>query len=884
MQIFIKLLLLCFVFLISTSVISASVLESNLIFTDVNEDDFAYSAIKYLVDEGIVKGYEDGSFKPSSKINRAEFLKIVLEAAKKDEKITDEIMGSNCFPDVQDQWFSPYVCTAHDLGIIDGYPDGKFYPEKEINFVEASKIISNAFHFFVNTETYDENWYQPFIFALADKNAIPSSITGFEHPLSRADMACMVSGIIDKSSCGSLSYEKIKGVSFLKDPIPLFPNSYSNIEFYKVKDEVYIVDFDGSVYHLAGANPDKFKKITGSLYVDNQYVFIIETPDNSSVKASYISEFDFDLSTFEFLVEGNFSHYKFFKDDADLYFSCYDSAPDSLISIDDFDPDNFGIIYDDQFYSYFTDSETLYVARDSIGSKNEESCKVKKAEDVDVNSFEILTGGYSKDKNNVYYIGQDDEFSAVNGVIDVGSFGPAYLAEYALSDYFQDDTNVYIPEGDHMSVLQPLSNEAETALTTYDTASKVTDVVRLGSEMGVIFEDDGNYLQIDGKKYSLHSEYEDFISSEDTWGVVTTQYQYDENLDFKYALINGVEYGPYKRVDSLYISDNNWVFSFEKDGDNYVNINGKEYGPYGVWENQVFASNTHWGFMYGVDNTKINKGKEYSDPIEAFLESVKMYFRINGQDYGPYDLGQTFLAKIKDDSWGFVYIKDMQAYVKIKDKEFGPYEYVDALEVSEDGWIFNYNHHYLNINGKTYGPYSEVPDFWDYQTTDQFEQLSMNSKNNWGFVFRDEEKVFVNINETIYGPYDFAGVSVTDNNWVIRSEIDNKTYVNISGTEYGPYDLDSVEVVKFSEDNFAFKFSKKYGDYLNLNGDEIGPYNFCNKNNFYYKNNDFALSYYLHGHCYIKTNNPSLFKNYDFKLMKFLDPSLNIPIPEPELG
>jgi hypothetical protein len=63
-----------------------------------------------------------------------------------------------------------------------------------------------------------------------------------------------------------------------------------------------------------------------------------------------------------------------------------------------------------------------------------------------------------------------------------------------------------------------------------------------------------------------------------------------------------------------------------------------------------------------------------------------------------YDLDKHF-AKIKDDSWGSFTLK-ICSNVKTKDKEFGPYEYVDALKVSEDGWIFNYNHHYININGK----------------------------------------------------------------------------------------------------------------------------------------------------------------------------------------
>ena len=48
------------------------------IFGDVEYGDANYQAISYLQDANIVKGYEDGTFKPGNKINRAEFLKIVL--------------------------------------------------------------------------------------------------------------------------------------------------------------------------------------------------------------------------------------------------------------------------------------------------------------------------------------------------------------------------------------------------------------------------------------------------------------------------------------------------------------------------------------------------------------------------------------------------------------------------------------------------------------------------------------------------------------------------------------------------------------------------------------------------------------------------------------
>ena len=106
-------------------------------FSDVGEWDTTFKAIDYLREEEVVVGYSDGTYGLDSNINRAEFLKIVME-------VTDyELEGESCYPDVTDEWFAPYVCAADKLGFVDGYPDGTFKPGNDINFAEASKMITN---------------------------------------------------------------------------------------------------------------------------------------------------------------------------------------------------------------------------------------------------------------------------------------------------------------------------------------------------------------------------------------------------------------------------------------------------------------------------------------------------------------------------------------------------------------------------------------------------------------------------------------------------------------------------------------------------------------------------------------------------------------------
>jgi hypothetical protein len=49
-----------------------------------------------------------------------------------------------CFPDVSRQWFATYVCAAKRLAWVAGYNDGHFRPEATVNRAEAIKMIIEA--------------------------------------------------------------------------------------------------------------------------------------------------------------------------------------------------------------------------------------------------------------------------------------------------------------------------------------------------------------------------------------------------------------------------------------------------------------------------------------------------------------------------------------------------------------------------------------------------------------------------------------------------------------------------------------------------------------------------------------------------------------------
>lgn len=150
--------------------------ESNP-FTDLSVSDENYEAIVYLEDNGVIGGYPDGTFKPDDTVNRAELLKILVGGTG----VTPTVETySDCFPDVTTDWYAPYVCYAKSEGWVDGYPDGTFKPEDEVNKVEAIKMLVNSQGYSVSggvsEPPFDDvattDWFAPYVEVAKDKGLL----------------------------------------------------------------------------------------------------------------------------------------------------------------------------------------------------------------------------------------------------------------------------------------------------------------------------------------------------------------------------------------------------------------------------------------------------------------------------------------------------------------------------------------------------------------------------------------------------------------------------------------------------------------------------------------------------------------------------------------
>ena len=94
-------------------------------FWDVQKDHWAFEYIADLADRGVIKGYDDGSFKPGATVSRAEWAKMMCVAANLVS--TDKAVY---FTDTKGHWANTYINAAKKY--ITSYSDGSFRPEQAI--------------------------------------------------------------------------------------------------------------------------------------------------------------------------------------------------------------------------------------------------------------------------------------------------------------------------------------------------------------------------------------------------------------------------------------------------------------------------------------------------------------------------------------------------------------------------------------------------------------------------------------------------------------------------------------------------------------------------------------------------------------------------------
>ncbi|MDO5714135.1 MAG: S-layer homology domain-containing protein [Tissierellia bacterium] len=116
-------------------------------FVDANNSWYS-EVINFVVNKGLIKGYEDGTFKPNKPITRAEFAQMIsgyLEGSSK---------GDSGLKDIENHWAKDAIEKVYGKKVVKGYPDGTFKPNQEITRAEAVTILNAAFGRVTNAKSF----------------------------------------------------------------------------------------------------------------------------------------------------------------------------------------------------------------------------------------------------------------------------------------------------------------------------------------------------------------------------------------------------------------------------------------------------------------------------------------------------------------------------------------------------------------------------------------------------------------------------------------------------------------------------------------------------------------------------------------------------------
>ncbi|MEO6457674.1 MAG: S-layer homology domain-containing protein [Chloroflexia bacterium] len=129
------------VLLTTTPVATRSPATCRISFDDVSSGHWAYNFIHELACKGVVSGYSDGTFRPQKSTTRAQLAKMLVIA----EEWSTISPSRPTFDDVgQGHTFYRFIETAHARGIISGYANGTFRPDDFVTRAQVAKMIVGA--------------------------------------------------------------------------------------------------------------------------------------------------------------------------------------------------------------------------------------------------------------------------------------------------------------------------------------------------------------------------------------------------------------------------------------------------------------------------------------------------------------------------------------------------------------------------------------------------------------------------------------------------------------------------------------------------------------------------------------------------------------------
>lgn len=110
-------------------------------FPDVDADADYAEAVEYVSDEGIIMGDSGGNFNPDQAVTRAQMAAIICRMLGDAENLEK---GNDFSDVPTSHWANTYISKAAELGIVGGFKDGTFHPSTTVTYEQAVAMVMRA--------------------------------------------------------------------------------------------------------------------------------------------------------------------------------------------------------------------------------------------------------------------------------------------------------------------------------------------------------------------------------------------------------------------------------------------------------------------------------------------------------------------------------------------------------------------------------------------------------------------------------------------------------------------------------------------------------------------------------------------------------------------
>lgn len=116
---------------------------------------WAEEAIQKAVEQGMIQGYEDGSFRPDGEVTRAEFIALLVRALAL--PIEPANVAVIPFGDIASgDWYAQEAAAAYKARMVNGINEWSFAPNMKISREQMAVLLARAYAFLKSTDPFDE--------------------------------------------------------------------------------------------------------------------------------------------------------------------------------------------------------------------------------------------------------------------------------------------------------------------------------------------------------------------------------------------------------------------------------------------------------------------------------------------------------------------------------------------------------------------------------------------------------------------------------------------------------------------------------------------------------------------------------------------------------